>query len=168
LSFPVNEKLAGNVFLGKSPAPMQRALLLDMIAQNQYTVEMAINKITPDNGHWRLNDTTASAGFIYRHMGETMNMFGMFFGIPTNVANTTMGQGDTGQGEDIDASRSLLEQGYRMLLTYVENTPDSAWLDPIETPFFGTVSRVRLFSHILFHNSYHAGQVGLTLARAPH
>lgn len=100
-------------------------------------------------------------------MGETMNLFGLFFDIPTNVVNTTMGQSDTGQGRDIDASQLLLEQGYAMLITYVENTPDSAWLDPIDTPFFGTVSRIRLFSHILFHNSYHAGQVGLTLARSP-
>lgn len=147
---------------------MQRALLLDMVIQNQTTVRLAVDKITAANSHWRLNDTAASAGFIYRHMGETMNLFGLFLGIPTTVANTTMGQNDTGQGGDVDASRLLLEQGYAMLITYVENTLDSAWLDPIDTPFFGTVSRMRLFSHILFHNSYHAGQVGLTLARAPH
>jgi uncharacterized damage-inducible protein DinB len=129
---------------------------------------MAVNAITPDNCHWRLNESTASAGFMYRHMGEITNRFGWFFGIPADVPNTTMGQTDTGQGQDIAASRQLLEQGYAMLIKYIEDTPDSAWLDPIDTPFFGTVSRIRLFSHILFHNSYHAGQVGLTLARPAH
>jgi hypothetical protein len=47
--------------------------------------------------HRWLNDKTASIGFIYRHIGETMNLFGQFFGIPTDVINTTMGQTDIGQ-----------------------------------------------------------------------
>lgn len=39
----------------------------------------------------RLNDQPASVGFIYRHIGETMNLFGQFFGVPTDVKNMTMG-----------------------------------------------------------------------------
>lgn len=144
---------------------MQKDLLLDMIAQNRMTCAAAFDTITPENGSFQLNAQTASAGFIYRHIGEMMNLFGLFFGLPSAVQNTTMGQTDTGQGHDINASRQLIEQGFDRLQHYAENTPDTAWLDPIETPFFGTVSRVRLFAHILFHNSYHAGQIGLTLAR---
>jgi hypothetical protein len=51
-----------------------------------------------------------------------------------------------------------------MLLDLVENSSDENWLKPVDTPFFGTVSAVRLFAHVLFHNSHHAGQISMTLA----
>ncbi|GAB2517348.1 DinB family protein [Spirosoma aerophilum] len=144
---------------------MQKEIFLDMIAQNQMTVWAVFDKVTPENAGLRLNEQTASAGFIYRHVGETINLFGYFFGLPMTVQNTTMGQLDQGQGQDTEASRQLLEQGYARFKKYVEETPDAAWSELIDTPFFGPVSRVRLFSHVLFHTSYHAGQVALTLAR---
>ena len=144
---------------------MQKELLLDMIKQNQLTCSFSFNKLTAENAGWRLNPQAASAGFIYRHIGETINLFGTFFGLPTDVKNTTMGQTDTGQGNDVVVSRQLVEEGFDKLKKYVEDTADSAWLDPIQTPFFGTVSRVRLFSHILLHNSHHAGQISLTLSK---
>ena len=53
-----------------------------------------------------------------------------------------------------------------MLEQIITSTPDAAWFEPVETPFFGTVSKARLFSHILYHNSYHAGQIALTIKRA--
>jgi uncharacterized damage-inducible protein DinB len=144
---------------------MQKELLLDILTQNRYTCSSVFNHITQANAHLRLNEQTASAGFMYRHVGETMNMFGLFFGISTDVQNTTMGKTDTGQGQNVEDSRQLVEQGFDMLRKYVENAPDSSWLETIETPFFGTVSGARLFSHILFHNSHHAGQIALTLKR---
>ena len=144
---------------------MQKEVLLDILTQNRYTCSTVFNQITQDNAHLRLNGQTASVGFIYCHVGETMNMFGLFFGIPTDVQNTTMGKTDTGQGQNVEDSRQLVEQGFAMFRKYVENTPDSAWMETVETPFFGTVSRARLFSHILFHNSHHAGQIALTLKR---
>jgi uncharacterized damage-inducible protein DinB len=144
---------------------MQKQILLDMIAQNESTSWAVFNKVTEENADLRLNPKTASAGFIYRHIGETFNRFGFFFGIPTDVQNTTMGKADEGQGRNLEESRLLVEGGYAMLRKYVENTPDLAWQDPIETPFFGTVTRARLFSHVLFHNSYHAGQIALTLKK---
>ncbi|CAA9265275.1 MAG: hypothetical protein AVDCRST_MAG56-2734 [uncultured Cytophagales bacterium] len=144
---------------------MQKELLLDMLVQNQHTCSSAFDQITAEKADLRLNAGTASVGFIYRHIGEMMNLFGLFFGLPTDVQNTTMGQADNGQGRDIETSRLLIEQGFARLQDYVRNTIDTAWCDPIETPFFGTVSRARLFAHILFHNSHHAGQIGLTLAK---
>ena len=136
-----------------------------MLIQNRVTSLNTFKRITSENVHFRLNEQTASAGFIYRHVGETINLFGLFFGLPTGVKNTTMSKADKGQGQDLEASRLLVEQGFERLQQYVSDTPDSAWLDPIETPFFGTVSRARLFSHILFHNAHHAGQVALTLSK---
>ena len=40
-----------------------------------------------------------------------------------------------------------------MLHELLETTADEDWLKPVETPFFGAVSRVRLFAHALYHTS---------------
>jgi uncharacterized damage-inducible protein DinB len=144
---------------------MQKEILLDILFQNQIRFWATFGKINAENVDLKLNERTASAGFIYRHVSETMNRFGLFLGMPTNAENTTIGQNDTGQGKDIEASRLFAEQGFAMLKNYIENTSDDTWLEPVETPFFGTVSKARFFAHILFHNSYHLGQLGLTLAK---
>ncbi|MDB5240929.1 MAG: hypothetical protein JWP57_1554 [Spirosoma sp.] len=136
-----------------------------MLAQNRTTCSFAFDQITAENADLRLNQEAASIGFIYRHTGEMMNLFGLFFGLPVEVQNTTMGQIDTGQGQDTQVSQHLLSEGYQMLQTYIETTTDGAWHDPIETPFFGTVSRARLLGHILFHTAHHAGQISLTLSK---
>jgi uncharacterized damage-inducible protein DinB len=112
-----------------------------------------------------LNENTASVGFIYRHVGETMLMFGYFFGMPSAIQNTTLGKQDEGQGNDVEESKKLIEQGFKLLEEIIESTPSSGWSEIVETPFFGAVSRTRLFSHILYHNSYHAGQIALALKR---
>ena len=144
---------------------MQKEILREMLAQNKTTCSFAFEKITDENTALRLNQEAASVGFIFRHIGETVNLFGQFFGVPTEVRNTTMGQQDSGQPYDLAASRNLVDKGYAIFSKLVEEEPEDAWLDPIETPFFGRVSRARLFSHVLFHNSHHAGQISMTLAR---
>ncbi len=144
---------------------MQKELLAEMLVQNQLTNSFALEKITNENLHKRLNEQAASVGFIYRHIGETMNLFGYFFGIPSEVPNTTMGQQDIGQDFDLETSQIYVAKGYEMLKKLVEETTDEDWLTEIDTPFFGKVSKVRLFSHVLFHNSHHAGQISLTLSK---
>ncbi len=94
-----------------------------------------------------------------------MNLFGALLGIPTDVKDTTMGQTDNGQGIDVEYSRQLISKGYGVLKELVENSTDEDWLKPVDTPFFGTVARIRLYVHALFHTSNHAGQISLTLAR---
>jgi uncharacterized damage-inducible protein DinB len=81
------------------------------------------------------------------------------------VQDTTTGQEDTGLHFDLGESRRLVEQGYAMLDRLVANTPDATWLEAVETPFFGAVSRARLFAHVLYHTAYHTGQIGLTVVR---
>jgi uncharacterized damage-inducible protein DinB len=51
------------------------------------------------------------------------------------------------------------------IITQNQLTPDEEWLGLIDTPFFGKVTRLRLFSHVLFHNSHHCGQISLTLSK---
>ncbi|MEK0442734.1 MAG: hypothetical protein RL403_1712 [Bacteroidota bacterium] len=145
---------------------MEQSLFKELLAQNIQSCSYAFDAITEENSQYRLSESAASAGFIFRHVGETMLLFGYFFGIPTDATNTTMGKQDTGQGKDLSTSRQLLEKGYGLLEQIITSTPAEGWFEPVETPFFGTVSKAKLFSHVLYHNSYHAGQVALTIKRA--
>ena len=144
---------------------MQKALLLEMVKQNQFTSSFSLDRVSEDNSRLRLNENTASIGFLYRHIGETINLFGQSLGVPTDVKNTTIGQVDTGEAHDIGHSKELIERGCHMLKHLVESSADEDWRKPVETPFFGTVARIRLFAHVLFHNSHHAGQISMTLAK---
>lgn len=135
------------------------------MAQNILSCSFSLNMVNNENISKKLNQNTSSVGFIFRHIGETMLIFGYFFGKPNEMQNTTMGQQDEGQGKDFEESKMLIEKGFKMLEEIIESTPDSGWSEIIETPFFGPVSKAKLFAHILYHNSYHSGQIGLTLKR---
>jgi hypothetical protein len=115
---------------------MQRDVLLEMIKQNRHTSSFSFDQITKENAALRLNDRTASIGFIYRHIGETINLFSHFLGTPTDVRNTTIGQIDTGEYFDIDRSRELIERGYKTLEDLAEDSSEEDWLKPVDTPFF--------------------------------
>ncbi|MBS1502743.1 MAG: DinB family protein, partial [Bacteroidetes bacterium] len=91
--------------------------------------------------------------------------FTTFFGLATDVQNTTMGATDMGQRKNIDESRQMVAKGYELLDWLIKNTPENDWLSMIETPFFGKVTQLQLFSHVLFHTSHHAGQISLTLSK---
>lgn len=129
------------------------------------TTSFSLNRISHENADFRVNKHAASIGFIYRHIGETINLFTTFFDLTTEVQDTTMGRADTGQGKNVEESRELIKKGYSLLEEIIERTSEEDWLTMIDTPFFGKVSRLRLFSHILFHNSHHAGQISLTLSK---
>jgi uncharacterized damage-inducible protein DinB len=144
---------------------MDKNILREMITQNQVTSRVSLDRVTEENARLRLNEGTASIGFIYRHIAETINLFAQLLGTPTDVTNTTIGQKDTGQRYEVSRSRELLERGYRTLHDLVDTSSEADWLAPVETPFFGTVSRIRLFAHTLFHTSHHAGQISLTLSK---
>jgi len=94
-----------------------------------------------------------------------MHLFGQLLGIPTDVKGTTIGGTDNGQKFDVEYSRALIARGYGLLEDLAENSAAEDWLKPVETPFFGTVTRIRLFAHVLFHTSHHAGQISMTLSK---
>jgi uncharacterized damage-inducible protein DinB len=142
-----------------------RALLQDLIDQNKLTCSFALDRVTQENSSWRLNPKTASVGFIFRHIGETMNLFGYFFGYPPPTANTTMGREDNGEYYDLSESKALVDMGFNLFENLVKTQSDEEWSEMIDTPFFGQVSKMRLFSHVLFHNAHHAGQISLSLSR---
>ena len=136
-----------------------------LLAQNILSCSFSLNIIDKENISIKLNEQTSSVGFIYRHIGETMLLFGYFFGMPSEIQNTTMGQQDEGQGKDFEESKELIKKGYKLLEEIIENTSNAGWSELIDTPFFGAVSKAKLFAHILYHNSYHSGQIGLALKR---
>jgi len=144
---------------------MGTEIFKELLAQNIISCGFSLNMVNSENVSKSLNENTASVGFIYRHIGETMLMFGYFFGKPSNIQNTTMGKQDEGQGQDFEESKKLIEQGFKLLDEIIESTPISEWSEIVQTPFFGAVSKVRLFSHILYHNSYHSGQIALAIKR---
>ncbi len=144
---------------------MQKEFLQNILAQNQLTCSFALNKVSDANADFRVNEKAASVKFIYRHIGETINLFATFFGYPNDVQNTTMGQTDNGQGKDIYESCEMIKKGYNTWQTIIDNTTDEQWLTMVDTPFFGKVTYLRLLSHVLFHNSHHCGQISLTISR---
>ncbi|MHA7864476.1 DinB family protein [Flagellimonas marinaquae] len=144
---------------------MTKHLLKDLLEQNQKTCSFTFKEITQKNSSLKLNEDTASVGFMYRHIGEIMHLISQFFGIPTTVQNTTMGEKDTGKVYQWEESKKLVEEGYQLMENLIENLSENEWTETIDTPFFGTISRVKLFGHILYHNSYHCGQITLTLKR---
>lgn len=144
---------------------MGKEIFKDLLAQNILSCSYSLDMVNKENVLNRLNGNTSSVGFIYRHIGETMLLFGYFFGKPSEVQNTTMGMQDEGQGNDFAASKELIERGFKMLDEIIESMPAQGWSEIVETPFFGAVTKTRLFSHILYHNAYHAGQIGLALKR---
>ena len=145
---------------------MKQNIFNELLDQNIKTCSFTFDEITEVNLSKRLNENTASVGFMYRHIGETMIMFGHFFGIDTSVQNTTIGFQDEGQGVNIKESQDLIEQGYEILNKIINTTSEEGWFELVDTPFFGSVTKAKLFSHVLFHNTYHAGQIGLTIKRA--
>jgi uncharacterized damage-inducible protein DinB len=144
---------------------MEKEFLRNILEQNKMTSSYLFNRVSNENTGLRLNNQAASIGFIFRHVGETMNLFTIFLGLTTTVQDTTMGRKDTGQGKNVEESMQLVNEGYDLLGQIIETTEENNWLGTIETPFFGKITRVRLFSHILFHNSHHAGQISLTLSK---
>lgn len=144
---------------------MTKDILNDLIDQNRKTCDFTFNAITQENSALRLNDDTASVGFIYRHIGEIMHLLAQFFGIPTNVENSTMGQKDEGKVYDKQESQKLIDDGYQVLYDLVKNLSENQWMETLDTPFFGPISRVRLLGHMLYHTTYHCGQITLTLKR---
>lgn len=144
---------------------MQKEILLQLVEQSRKDCSHFCKNINAENIDFRLTEQTASVGFIYRHIGETANLIGQFFGYETEVEGTTINQKDSGKKYDLKISRMYFENGYNTLEKLVKNTSDKEWLEEIETPWFGKISRIKLLSVLLFHNSHHCGQISSTLLK---
>ena len=144
---------------------MQKNILLQMLEQNQKDCSFFVKNINIENVNFRLAEQTATVGFIYRHLGETANLIAQFFGHKTTAEGTTIGQTDIGKPYDLETSRLLLEQSYNTFEEIINETTDQQWLEEIETTWFGKISRIKLFSIALFHNSHHCGQISSAILK---
>jgi uncharacterized damage-inducible protein DinB len=144
---------------------MQKEILLQLLEQNRKDCSHFCKNINTENSDFRLTEQTAAVGFIYRHIGEVTNLIGQFFGFETTVEGTTIGQKDAGKQYDLEISRMYFENGYNTLEKLVKNTSDEEWLEEIETTWFGKISRIKLLSVLLFHNSHHCGQISSALLK---
>jgi hypothetical protein len=76
-----------------------------------------------------------------------------------------MGREDNGEYYDLSESKALVDMGFNLFENLVKTLSEEEWSEMVDTPFFGQVSKMRLFSHVLFHNAHHAGQISLSLSR---
>lgn len=144
---------------------MQKEIMLQQLEQSKMDGSRVLNNINSENASFRLSEKTASAGFIYRHIGESIHLLAQFFGYQTDVEGTTMGQSDTGKAYDLNTSKEIFEQGYKTLEKLVNETSENDWLEEIETTWFGKISRIKLYSLTLFHNAHHCGQIASAIAK---
>jgi hypothetical protein len=144
---------------------MDSEILLAILEQNRTECFWFCKDINDTNSRFRLNAQTASVGFVYRHLGEVMNLATEFYGKQTAVVGSTIGKIDSGERYDVAISRQHIESGYNALGQIVRETSGHDWLTEIETSWFGKISKIKLLSTLLFHNSHHCGQISATLKK---
>ncbi|MBX2897013.1 MAG: DUF1572 family protein [Cyclobacteriaceae bacterium] len=144
---------------------MQKEIMLQQLEQSKIDCSRILNKINSENTSFRLCEKTASVGFIYRHVGESIHLLAQFFGYQTTMEGTTMRRSDVGTVYDLKTSQEIFEQGYKTLEKLVNETNEKDWLEEIETTWFGKISRIKLYSITLFHNSHHCGQIASALVK---
>lgn len=144
---------------------MQKEILNQIIEQSKSDCSRIFSKINNENVKFRLINETASVGFTYRHIGEITNSLANFFSYEIDIENTTLGQIDDDKDYDIEISNHLFQQAYTRLEKLVNDIPDEDWLQEIETTWFGKISRIKLLSMTLFHNSHHCGQIASALVK---
>lgn len=144
---------------------MHKEILFQMLEQNRKDCTYFCKNINAGNIDFRLTEQTASIGFIYRHIGETIHLLAQFFGYQTDVEDTTMGQSDARNEYDLKTSQDIFERGYKTLEKLVNETTENDWTEDIETPWFGKISRIKLYSIILFHNAHHCGQIASAIVK---
>jgi hypothetical protein len=144
---------------------MYKTILLQQLEQSKKDCSRLLGKITPENASFRLTDKTASAGYVYRHIGEALVLLAQSFGHKTNVQGTTMGKPDPGTTYDLQESKTILDEGYAALEKVVNEASEKEWLEEIDNAWFGRISRIKLYSITIFHNSYHCGQIASALAK---
>lgn len=94
---------------------MQTDILLLILYQSKNDCFRILKNINSENLKLRLNEQTASVGFIYRHIGEATNLIAQFFGYKTEVEGNTMGQKDTGLNYEYEISNALFIQKIRQI-----------------------------------------------------
>ena len=86
---------------------MQKEISLNTLEQNKMTSSFAFEKISAENAEFRLDEKTVSARFIFRHVAETIHLFGQFLGTATDVPNTTSAKPTKGRAKTLRRAKRL-------------------------------------------------------------
>lgn len=118
----------------------------------------------------RLADGSNSIGFLIRHNAEVEYRFcANYFGreLPTGVVISAVGNvKDEGNFTDLASLLAFGDQSYQFLLDSLAAFPEEKWHDVVDAPI-GAMSPLEAVGRLIFHTSYHGGQIGLIRKYAP-
>lgn len=113
---------------------------------------------------WKLAPGSNSIGFLIRHIAEVEYRFcSMFFGrpVPDDVELFTIGNvRDEGGCTDLASLHSFREASFAHLRESLAALPEEAWDVPCTAPI-ATLTPRQALGRLIYHNGYHAGQIGL-------
>ena len=144
---------------------MENSFLSSFIEQNKKDCLSIIDKIDEYNAGFRLSKNTSSAGYLIRHIGEVTNGIAVILGYKNQITYLTINKIDSGEKYNIETSKLLFNSGYLYLAQLIESSKTNFWNEEIQTTWFGNISRVRVLSILLFHNSHHCGQISTTIKK---
>lgn len=145
----------------------EQTLLLTIWDSSQHNINSALSRLTPQNAHLRLQPTTASAGYLLRHVAEgQLLLLKMMFHLPIPFEPTmSRGEVDTGKEWDAETTRHTLELGAQAGRELIQSMPAEHWLEKVEAAPFGTQTRMAFLCMIMNHSAHHVGQAELAMKR---
>ena len=132
----------------------------------QKRLTSTLEKLTDEHLRFKLNDTTASLGFLMLHIGESqMSLANIFYGaVPDFKATYSYAATDDGKEIPLALIRKTLTESGEVVLEAIEKFSDAQWAETVDTRF-GALSRFDALAFIINHSAYHHGQAVLTLKR---
>jgi len=125
-----------------------------------------LNRVTEENKAKRLNEEVASAGFLALHTAEAIHLIcNMVFSQPYRE-EITIGFHDIDEGRDISLQRiqDVLASADEVMDNVFDTFTTEKWEEVIDSPF-GKISRLEGLGFLMYHTSYHIGQINLTIKK---
>jgi uncharacterized damage-inducible protein DinB len=134
--------------------------------QQRTFLQGAVNKLTEENKHKRLNTDTASAGFLMLHTVETIHLIaGMLFDQPMQIqASIQMREKDEGREIALAEIQEVLSAADVVMENVFQSFTDEKWQEKVSSPF-GEITRLEGLGFLIYHTAYHVGQYMLTIKR---
>lgn len=113
---------------------------------------------------WKLAPGSNSVGFLIRHIAEVEYRFCLMFfqrPLPAGLELATIGKvKDEGTYTELASLLAFHEASFAHLLKALAALPKEAWDVPCEAPI-ATITPRQALGRLIYHNGYHAGQIGL-------
>lgn len=113
---------------------------------------------------WKLAPGSNSIGFLIHHIAEVEYRFCMMFfqrPLPDGLTLATIGNvKDEGIYTELAPLHAIREASFAHLLDSLSSLPEEAWDIHCVAPI-GTLTPRQALGRLIYHNGYHAGQIGL-------